>query len=170
MNSNSEKLVTRDYLLKPGYIYLPEKPTVISTVLGSSVSVSLYDKKRKTGGMNHFLFPVAESREKTTALYGNIAVLTLIRMMIRKGSAPRHLEAQIFGGANNTEVCIRDVGKQNHHIAKDMLRQKKIRIVSEDVGGELGRKIVFNTLTCEILTLKVERLRESDWYPYQGDR
>lgn len=170
MDNSSEKLVTRDYFLKPGYIYLPEKPTVISTVLGSSVSVSLYDKKRKTGGMNHFLFPVAERREKSTAIYGNIAVITLVRMMIRKGSDPHHLEAQIFGGAHNTDVCTHDVGKQNYLIAKDMLRQKKIRIVSEDVGGELGRKIVFNTLTCEILTLKVERLRESDWYPYQGDR
>jgi chemotaxis protein CheD len=170
MENNSETLVTRDYFLKPGYIYLPEKPTVISTVLGSSVAVSLYDKKRKTGGMNHFLFPVAESREKTTALYGNIAVITLIRMMISQGADPFHLEAQIFGGANNTDTCIHNVGKQNYQTAKDILMQKNIRIVSEDVGGRLGRKIVFNTLTCEILTLKVDRLRESDWYPYQGDR
>ncbi|MEE4362612.1 MAG: chemotaxis protein CheD [Desulfotignum sp.] len=170
MENNSETSVARDYFLKPGYIYLPEKPTVISTVLGSSVSVSLYDKKRKTGGMNHFLFPVAESREKNTAIYGNIAVITLVRMMVQNGSDPNNLEAQIFGGANNSNVCTHDVGKQNYHIAKDILLHKKIRIVSEDVGGELGRKIVFNTLTCEILTLKVERLRESDWYPYQGNR
>lgn len=170
MENSSETSVARDYFLKPGYIYLPEKPTVISTVLGSSVSVSLYDKKRKTGGMNHFLFPVAQSRESTTAIYGNIAVITLVRMMVQNGSDPSDLEAQIFGGANNTDVCTHDVGKQNYHIAKDILRQKNIRIISEDIGGELGRKIVFNTLTCEILTLKVERLRESDWYPYQGDR
>lgn len=170
MAKTSENLVTRDYFLRPGYIYLPEKPTVISTVLGSSVSVSLYDKSRKAGGMNHFLFPVARPTEKTTAMYGNIAVLTLIRMMVENGSKMGNLEAQIFGGAFNATVSTRDIGLDNYRTAKNILIRKKIKIVSEDVGGEKGRKIVFNTLTCELLTLKVESLRLSDWYPYEGDR
>lgn len=170
MENRSENLVTRDYFLHPGYIYLPEKPTVISTVLGSSVSVSIYDKSRKTGGMNHFLFPTAKPKEKTTAIYGNIAVLTLIRMMMENGSKTGNLEAQIFGGAFNSEVSSRDVGLDNYRTARNILLRKNIKIVSEDVGGEKGRKIVFNTLTCELLTLKVDRLRLSDWYPYEGDR
>jgi chemotaxis protein CheD len=173
MNNTSEKPVTRDYFLKPGYIYLPEKPTVISTVLGSSVSVSLYDKKLKTGGMNHFLFPVVGAGKQTTALYGNIAVLTLIRMMLENGSHLSNMEAQIFGGAYNTidfSGDTRNIGHDNFTTARNILNQKRIKIVSEDVGGELGRKIVFNTLTYEILTLKVDRLRESDWYPYEGGR
>ena len=78
MNDHSQKPVTLDYFLKPGYIYLPEKPTVISTVLGSSVSVSLYDKTLAIGGMNHFLFPVVEIGKQTTSLYGNIAVFSLV--------------------------------------------------------------------------------------------
>jgi chemotaxis protein CheD len=170
MNNDSEKIVTKEYFLKPGYIYLPEKPTVISTVLGSSVSVSLYDKSLKTGGMNHFLFPFADSGKKSTALYGNIAVLALIRMMVENGSSPSKLEAQIFGGAYNSEHSNRDIGGDNIKTARNILNRKKIKIISEDVGGGLGRKIVFNTMTYEILTLKVERLRDSDWYPYEGDR
>ena len=98
MEEKSENLVTRDYFLKPGFIYLPEKPTVISTVLGSSVSVSLFDKRLRTGGMNHFLYPFVDTQDKTTALYGNIAVSVLIRMMQENGSKRSHLEAQIFGG------------------------------------------------------------------------
>jgi len=170
MKNHSEKPVTRDYFLKPGYIYLPEKPTVISTVLGSSVSVSLYDKQMKTGGMNHFLFPVVDMGKQTTSLYGNIAVLTLVRMMLKNGSVQSSLEAQIFGGAYNRVDSSRDIGHENFKIARSILNQKQIKIVSEDVGGELGRKIVFNTMTYEILTLKVERLRESDWYPYERGR
>jgi chemotaxis protein CheD len=45
-----------------------------------------------------------------------------------------------------------------------------IRVVSEDTGGEKGRKIVFNTGTNEVAVLKVDRLRKGDWYPYEGDR
>ncbi len=47
------------YFLEPGYIFMTKKPTVISTVLGSSVAVCIFDPKRKIGGMNHFLFPYA---------------------------------------------------------------------------------------------------------------
>ncbi len=170
MNQNSEKLVSQDYFLKPGFIYLPGRPTTISTVLGSSVAVSLYDKSLKLGGMNHFRFPYIEGREKTTALYGNIAVLTLIRMMAANGSSISNLEAQIFGGALNSEYSERDIGQDNLKTAKQILSRKRIKIISEDIGGELGRKIVFNTGTYEIVILKVDRLRESDWYPYSGLR
>ncbi|MCK5164908.1 MAG: chemotaxis protein CheD [Desulfobacula sp.] len=170
MTQTSEKPVTRDYFLRPGYIYLPDRPTTISAVLGSSVAVSLYDRSHKTGGMNHFLFPYVETREKTTAQYGNIAVLTLIRMMGANGSDISNLEAQIFGGAFNPEYSKRDIGKDNLKTARHILAGKKIKIVSEDIGGELGRKIVFNTGTYEMVVLKVDRLRESDWYPYSGDR
>ena len=167
MEQNSEKLVPQDYFLKPGFIYLPNSPTTISTVLGSSVAVSLYDRSLKLGGINHFRFPYNERREKSTALYGNIAILTLIRMMVSNIS---NLEAQIFGGALNPKYSNRDIGRDNFKIAKQILTTKKIKIRSEDIGGELGRKIIFNTSTCEIVILKVDRLRESDWYPYSGDR
>lgn len=170
MEEKSENLVTRDYFLKPGFIYLPEKPTVISTVLGSSVSVSLFDKRLRTGGMNHFLYPFVDTQDKTTALYGNIAVSALIRMMQENGSKRSHLEAQIFGGAHNEEVSSRDIGGDNFKTARQVLSKKRIKIVSEDVGGSLGRKVVFNTLSYEIGILKVDRLRDSDWYPYEGDR
>lgn len=170
MTQNSDIPVTQDYFLKPGFIYLPDRPTTISTVLGSSVAVSLYDRSLRLGGMNHFRFPYIESREKTTALYGNIAVLTLIRMMTANGSNISNLEAQVFGGAFNSECSKRDIGHDNLNTARNILTGKKIKIISEDIGGELGRKIVFNTGTCEIVILKVDRLRDSDWYPYSGDR
>ncbi|NOX35208.1 MAG: chemotaxis protein CheD [Deltaproteobacteria bacterium] len=170
MTHAHEKPVTRDYFLRPGFIYLPDRPTTISTVLGSSVAVSLYDRFLKTGGMNHFCFPYIQTREKTTALYGNIAVMTLVRMMAANGSDILNLEAQIFGGAFNPEYSKRDIGHDNLKTARNVLGEKKIKIISEDTGGELGRKIVFNTGTYEIVILKVDRLRESDWYPYSDNR
>ena len=170
MTTDTQQPATTDYFLRPGYIFVPDRPTAISTVLGSSVAVSIYDRSRKIGGMNHFLFPVPSSQEKTTAMYGNVAVLALIRMLIRTGSKVSKLEAQIFGGAYNPDISTRDIGRDNLKAARRILTEKRIKVVSEDVGGQLGRKVVFNTASCEIAVLKVERLRDSDWYPYHGDR
>ncbi|MCP3898523.1 MAG: chemotaxis protein CheD [Desulfobacteraceae bacterium] len=167
---DSNKPQTQDYLLKPGYIYLPEKSTSISVVLGSSVSVSLFDKKLKFGGMNHFLYPSINKKGKTTALYGNVAIATLINMMINKGSKTKHLEAQIFGGAYNPEYSEKNIGANNHAVAREILKSKKINIASEDVGGELGRKVVFDSSNSDIAILKVGKLRKSDWHPYQDIR
>lgn len=170
MKSDTEKAITTKYLLRPGYIIVPDQPTVISTVLGSSVAVSLYDKRRKIGGMNHFLYPSIEESHKATAQYGNVAIPTLVKMMKFAGARVSGLEAQLFGGSFNFTDCNKDIGRKNLAAARQQLARYRIKIVSQDIGGELGRKIVFNTHTCEILVLRVDRLRKSDWFPYHTDR
>ncbi len=37
------------YLLKPGYVFLSQEPTLIYTVLGSAVTVCLWDRKNRYG-------------------------------------------------------------------------------------------------------------------------
>jgi len=170
MEKNASPPIVGEYLLKPGFIYLPRQPTAISAVLGSSVSICLYDKKLEIGGMNHFLFPSVLPPERPTARYGNVATTALIRMMLKNGATLKTMEAQVIGGAFLPETMSRDIGRSNLETARTMLKERKIRIISEDVGGELGRKIVFNTTNCEIAVLKVGRLRRSDWYPYDPER
>jgi chemotaxis protein CheD len=170
MTTNGKVVPAETYFLKPGYIFLSVKPTIISTVLGSSVSVCLYDRKRKVGGMNHFRLPSIADPKKSTAEYGNIATLTLIRMMLEDGSKRKHLEAQIFGGAFRGDDSDRDVGNDNVKVARKVLGRERLQVVSEDVGGQKGRKIVFDTIKNEIAIIKGEKIRAGDWYPYEGDR
>ncbi len=120
--------------------------------------------------MNHFQFPGIRKKNKATARYGNVAIPHLIRMMLAEGSKTKNLEAQIFGGAAGPEISTNHIGSENIKVARRILANKQIRIVSEDVGGEKGRKIVFNTGTNEIAVLKVDKIRKGDWYPYQSDR
>jgi len=165
-----KKKETEKYYLESGYIFLAEKPTSISTVLGSCVSVCIYDRKRKVGGMNHFQVPFATDSDQATARFGNVATITLIRMMIHDGSKIKNLEAQLLGGAYNRDVSPKDIGLENIIAAKRILTRERIRVASEDVRGGKGRKIVFNTGTNEIAVFKVDKLRESDWYPYKNNR
>ena len=138
-------------------------PVVITSVLGSCVSVCLWDKKLKIGGMNHFLFPRSDGCDKLTSKYGNVATLVLIRMLVKEGSEVENLEAQIFGGGYPKKNAKENMGEENVNIARSILGRSRIPIVSEDVGGRLGRKIMFDTQTGHVAVLKVRNIRKSDW-------
>ena len=167
MENVSNSPVAQNYFLKPGFIYVSTKPTMISTVVGSCIAVCVFDRKQKIGGMNHFQFPVIRNTNHATARYGNVAVPALINLMIDEGSKNEHLEAQIFGGSYNPEIGDKNIGQENIRIAKKILTKKRIHLASEDVGGEKGRKIIFNTNTNELAVVKVDKVRHEDWYPYE---
>jgi chemotaxis protein CheD len=170
MFERSELAVAENYFLKPGYILVPGVPTVISTVLGSCVAVCLYDGKRKAGGMNHFQLPFISRLAEATARYGNVSTLALIDMMLDDGSKIKNLEAQLFGGAFQPKTSPKNIGMENIRTARMILRRKRIPIVSEDVGGEKGRKVVYNTTTNEVAVIKVDKIRQVDWFPYVDNR
>lgn len=54
-------------------------------------------------------------------------------------------------------------------MARKFLAKHGIKIISEDTGGNMGRKIVYNTLTNEAIIYKVRQLRRCDWYPYEQE-
>lgn len=134
----------------------------IKTVLGSCVAVCLWDKKRKKGAMNHFIYPKATKSERN-ARYGNLSLAYMLKLMTGAGSNKSDLIAHIIGGADNSNLSS-NVGKQNVRMAQKFLKKHNIQIVSEDVGGSIGKKVVFNTVTGEILVHKCMAIRESDWY------
>jgi len=117
--------------------------------------------------MNNFQLPFMKTKGKTTAVYGNVATMALIKMILARDCKKKHLEAQIFGGAYYPQKSDNDIGRENIEIARKTLLKNNISIISEDVGGAKGRKVVFNTATNEMAVLKVDSLRDADWYPYQ---
>ena len=167
------------YYLEPGYIYLTKGSVVIRTVVGSCVAVCLWDRKLGYGGMNHFLRPIIRDAESATPKYGNVATIALITMMEEAGCEAKDIVGQILGGAcpqDANEADMEDaeeadmgdekeadVGHENVAIARSVLQKKGIAIVSEDVGGNMGRKVVFDTETGQLMTLKVHKIRDSDW-------
>ena len=158
-----------EYLLKPGYIFLSRDPVIISSVVGSCVAVSLWDGKALYGGMAHYLFPAANDGEAATAKFGNVAVSYLADMFFREGAFRRDLRAQLFGGASVSKESLA-IAEKNIAIARQVLERLNIKIVSEDVGGDMGRKVIYNTFTNEAIVYKANRLRKGDWYPYHHAR
>ncbi|MFH1135808.1 MAG: chemotaxis protein CheD [Pseudomonadota bacterium] len=117
--------------------------------------------------MNHYLYPKAGRGAKTTAQFGNVAVLALIRLMQSQGSRLEDMEAQIFGGGSRGLFDHSRVGRKNVKIARKILKKKGIPVVSEDVGGIKGRRVLFHTGTNEAIVMKTHRIRRGDWHPYR---
>lgn len=127
-----------------GEIFVGIKPTEIVTVLGSCVSVCLYDKVELIGGMNHYLLALWNGNGLESPKYGNVAIPKLIENMENIGCLRRNMEAKIFGGANihrtNSEGQL--IGQKNVLIAKEILKHYSIPIRAEDTGGNNGRRIM----------------------------
>ena len=147
------------------------EPSMISTVIASCVAVSLWDCRKQYGGIAHYLYPFISTEDEATARYGNVAISYLISMFLKEGTDKKNIKAQIFGGASlqQSTEC-RKVAKENVGIARSVLGKFKISVISEDVGGNLGRKLLYNAFSNETIVYKVKKLRQNDWYPYINNR
>ncbi len=130
--------------LHPGQLVVAAEPTAISTVLGSCVSVCLYDPVAQVGGMNHFLLPHHVDRERSSR-FGTVAVPALVAAVLRAGASRGTLVAKVFGGAN-VIAGVRPgsrLGDENASLAFRLLEEAGIRVLDKDIGGGRGRKLVF---------------------------
>jgi chemotaxis protein CheD len=133
-----------------GEVIVAESPAELITILGSCVSVCLWDRKLKIGGMNHYLLPAITNQKNH--LHGGISATKMLIDSMLKGMATiKNLEARILGGGNRffSETFL-VVGSQNVEVAEKVLGEAKIPIVLKDTGGEAGRKVFFNTETGEV--------------------
>lgn len=132
------------------------------TVVGSGVSVCIWDKEKKSGVMSNFLYPEPRPGDASTPMFGTVSTKRAISLLERQGSKRENLIAQIVGGARGDDIWDR-TGLDNISIARKILQQSRIPVYSEDVGGRMGRKIVFNVHNGHVAIVKVHSLRDSDW-------
>lgn len=136
-----------------GEIFIAARPTEIVTVLGSCIAVCLYDRVNSISSMNHYLVPLWNGNGLQSPKFGNISIPKMIDSISRRGSRVENLEAKIFGGANINNITSPEmlIGKKNILIAKEILKEYKIRISAEDVGGYRGRRIMMRSDTGKVL-------------------
>jgi len=140
------------HFLYPAELFVSKTPYQINTILGSCVSVCIFDPILNIGGMNHFMLPYWNGQGLASPKYGNIAIEKLIDKIISMGSNKNNLKSKIFGGGEviETQVVQFHIGLRNIEVARQILEEKKIPIISSSVGGKLGRKIEFITNSGEV--------------------
>lgn len=135
----------RRVYLHPGGLWAEPFDAVITTVLGSCVSVCLWDPHTTLGGMNHFVLP--HGGAVVSPRYGNHALAMLLARMLELGARRETLLACVFGGASVLpgQAAPPTLGSRNVAEAFDFLARHEIAVLRHDVEGEQGRKLTFRT-------------------------
>lgn len=131
-----------------GEIYITkEKGIIITTLLGSCVSVCLSDNINSVFGINHFMLPEKgfKGRQENIYKYAEPAISNLIELMLKQGAELNTLEAKVFGGALVAKTGFSIIPEMNIKITLKSLSKYGIKIKARDIGGIQGRQIYFCT-------------------------
>lgn len=162
---------TRAVKVLPGEYFATADATAISTLLGSCVSVCLYDRDRGVGGMNHFMLPKILLQENATrcaapyapacanpcsARYGACAMKHLLERLDILGARRTSLEAKLFG-AGRVMAGGADIGEKNAAFALGYLDERGIPVVASDLGDCCPRKLVFFPSTGQVFVKRLNK-------------
>lgn len=127
-------------------------PEIISVLgLGSCVAVLLWDPETRVGGLAHVMLPtcLAFPPPHPPGKFADTAVPALLDAMIALGADPDRMSAKLIGGANmfaNSGPANQlSLGIRNVMSAREALRTSEIPLVAEEVGGNKGRTVYFQT-------------------------
>jgi len=160
----NRKFNRKEIIIHPGDYYCSGDSIVISTILGSCISVALVDSSKNMGGLNHFLLPqttytpeISIIRNKS-ARYGVFAMELLINQLMKMGSNKDNLTAKVFGGGSvlNINENWKKIGQLNIQFILEFLTKERIPMTASDTGDFCGRKVFFFPDTGKVLVKKLQ--------------
>jgi chemotaxis protein CheD len=154
--------------LKAGEMHFTDEPSVVITVLGSCLSVTMHSRRMGIGGICHGLLPECEGKKACSSgcreglRYVECSILQMLRLFEKAGAKRSEIDVMCFGGADMFSRKIQkpglvSVGRQNIMTAEVILRREGLTIKKQDVGGLGGRKIYFYTQNGEVLLKRLTR-------------
>ena len=133
-----------------------KSPDVITTLgLGSCIGLTMYDPVTKIGGMVHYMLPDSTQvrNNENIAKFADTGIDELLKRVVAAGASRQRLVAKIAGGAKMFETtgvsAIGNIGARNAEAAKQILKQKGIRLIAEDTGLNYGRTVELHCETGE---------------------
>lgn len=151
----SRSSISSRYLF-PGELACHAEPTEISTILGSCVAITLFCPRLAVGAICHAVLP--HSQGKRHVRYVDHALDHMLAQFDQRGVGRHEIEAKLFGGAQMLFRVERhgngssrpSVGTQNIAAAKAALRKEGIALTVAEIGGNHGRKLLFQTHTGKV--------------------
>ena len=125
-----------------------------TTVLGSCVSICLFDPSSGAGGMNHYLLSGENGTNAVDQRYGIFAFEKLLNEILKLGADRFSVKAKVFGGAS-IDGRFSSLGPENAEFARKVLADEGIECVGSDVGGTLARKLRFRPCTGDAMMMLV---------------
>lgn len=139
---------THKIYLKPGEVVVARKQLLVSTVLGSCISVTMFSPSRGIGAICHAMLPDCGGMTGDLR-YVDTSLPHIYRKVLEYG-AGSDLVVKLFGGAQVLDVSDysdtrRTVGEQNVTRALEILAVLGLVVADADTGGFVGRKLYFCT-------------------------
>ena len=136
--------------LKPGELIMSENPVMITTVLGSCVSVTMFHPRTGVAAICHGMLPNGGTSENFKYVDSSLRYMVLYFRHLE--ISRKELQVKLFGGAdmfNSGKPGVRNltVGWQNISVASRCLKEYGLVPTAADVGGRKGRKLIFKTDT-----------------------
>lgn len=158
MDTNNSPL--QKLYLKPGELIVAEEPVIVSTVLGSCVSVTMYNKQQGVAAICHGMLP--KGNNSNSFKYVDTSLRYMLKFFDQLGISREEMEVKLFGGAdmfNRVDTAARNftVGWQNILTARRYLEQSGINLKASDIGGLQGRKLIFNSDTGIVLVKRMSK-------------
>jgi chemotaxis protein CheD len=148
--------------LRPGELLVTQEAKWVVTILGSCVALTMFDRRLRFAGMCHAMLPRpcdnerVFSRDPNRFRFLSHAVPEMLERFRSAGILMDRLEVKMFGGGNVIHLdaatpAAQAIGNANIEEARELLRKAHLPLQAENVGGSVGRKILFNTQTGEVL-------------------
>lgn len=151
ISSKSTQLSSEEIRVDMANVKIEKRPIWLVTNVGSCVAICLHDTINKCGGLAHIMLPYANGNSlELPYKYANTAVPTLAESIRKMNNDKVRLIAKIAGGASmfsDIKCHLINIGRKNVDAVKESLKANNIPLLAEDVGGNHGRKVSFNTAT-----------------------
>ena len=128
----------------PGDTCVTASTEGVTTVIGSCVSACIRDIRTGVGGMNHFMLPpVPDGAADAGDRSGVDAMERLVDAVLAHGCGERsRLELKLVGGSR-VRPDAHEIARRAVDFARRFAATARLTIVAEDVGGVLGRDVIY---------------------------
>jgi chemotaxis protein CheD len=157
--------------LRPGeYIVSDGSPLLVSTVLGSCVSVTMFAPALGVGAITHGVLPCSCGKygkaAQGTGRFVDASIHAIVQELRGLGVKPSQTEVKVFGGSQMYgqwgEGGGLRIGWENVEAALNVLSELGYSVLATDVGGNRGRKLLFVSHTGEVWVKKLSRPVHND--------
>lgn len=153
--------------LQTGDCFLGVRPTLVSSVLGSCVAVTMCDPGRGIGAICHAFLPDSVSfqhswRDPQVCRFVDTALENMFSSLMKLKINPDTLSVKLFGGASGLmgvpeRTNLYDIGGRNIRAARNWLAGHGLAVCRSQVGGCHGRKLHFLTHTGDVWVKQLNR-------------
>jgi chemotaxis protein CheD len=174
--TDRNNVVTNIYL-KPGESVISDKSSIVSTVLGSCISVTMFNRQLRIGAISHNLLPSCRDKDGCSgdcpeaSRYVECTIRRMVKKFTSLGIGVDDIEVKVFGGSdmlgagdvNSSATTATTVGAQNVETAIRILGSLRLKLAASDTGSKRGRRIIFHTHTGEVFLKRLHRTESNEY-------